>query len=700
MAQPDAPIPEGRDQIVRAGQGVRLLIADLFVFDRDRLGWRLATRTLIGFLLPLLAAHYFDLPGLVWVAFGAYLLAIGDCLDDGDDLQPLRLAAGALLGALALMSGVLAGGNLILALGGMLVWGFIAGLMGVYGNASAAMGLAVAWAYVELGLPASNHSLAHAAALGALFVLGGVVILILTYVVRIGGPFAPLKEHTAACYRALADYLAVLPAPEQPAVLSPETRVRSAIAEARRAAAAIRRSQQAASREGYRQRVLIEIADRLFREVAAWREAPSFSAPQSHDSAATLATTAHEVARAISGKLAPARVQELAAELDRVSDVEDPARALDRRIATDLSHALHALLGPVTVPLPDAAQVPFDVRLAKLFEPLMASLDRRSVAARHALRYAVVLCAAVMVFWVFPPPFGFWVPLTVTVVLKPYAGMTLARTVQRVIGTTLGILLGVMLMPLLGSPAAKLAAGSVAFFWMMAVLPFNYSLAILFLSLGVIPLEYILTPGLQQDVGLLRFAGTAIGAALGVVGGHLLWPSFERDELPALLRRSSRSMADYVLAALRSAEGQSPAAEVAEARRQAGLDTTNLQAATQRALSELGGDRALMGGVVLAATALQRLSLTANAISEAAPALAPQHPELSDARDAVEAALHGLAEGTAAAAEPVARLRQAARRQAMDFLERELDRLASQIEILAGAMAAVHPRAPLAQKSP
>lgn len=682
------------------GDGVRLLLADLFVFDRDRLAWRLATRTLIGFLLPLLAARYFDLPLLVWVGLGAYLLAIGDSLDDGDHLQPLRLAAGALLGALAVVSGVLAGGNLIVALGGMLVWGFVAGLMGVYGNASAAMGLVVAWAYFELGLPQQDHSLANAVTLAALFALGGVVILILTHLVRIGGPFGPLRERTAACYRALADYLAGQDAAGPPGVLSPETRVRATIAEARRSAAAIRRSQQAASREGYRQRILIEIADRAFSEAAAWRESPSFSAPQSHNSAATLTTAAAAVAQGISGKLAPAQMQEVAAGLDRYCATGDPALPIDRRIAASLSHALHALHGRLAVPLPGPATAPFGVGLAKLFEPIGASLDRRSVVGRHALRYALVLCAAVMVFWVFPPPFGYWVPLTASVVLKPYAGMTLARTVQRVIGTLLGILLGMMLMPLLDNPPAQLAAVSIAFFCMMAVLPFNYSLAILFLSMGVIPLEHILIPSLQQNVGEWRFAATAIGAALGVIGGHLLWPSFERDELPTLLRRSLRSMADYVLAALRRVEGQGSAAELAEARRQAGLDTTNLQAATQRALSELGGDRALLASVVLAATALQRVSLTANAIVDAAPALAPDHPDLSNVRRALDAVFHGLAEGIVPTPDSMATLRQPLRRQATEFLERSLDRLASQIEILSTAMAAIQAPAPVAQVSP
>src|SRR5271157_5660546 len=133
----------------------RLLAADLIAFDPSRLGWTLALRTTGSLALPLLLAHALDQPRLVWIALGAYLLAIGDCTDDGDRAQPMRIAVGAVLGGLALATGVLAG------------------MMGVYGNAFAAMSLPIAWAYVELGLPAADHTLPNALLTGGLFVLGG-----------------------------------------------------------------------------------------------------------------------------------------------------------------------------------------------------------------------------------------------------------------------------------------------------------------------------------------------------------------------------------------------------------------------------------------------------------------------------------------------------------------------------------------------
>jgi len=251
---------------------IGLLAADLLVFDRHRLAWRLATRAMLALLLPFLASYAFNQPLLIFVGIGGFLLAIGDRLDDGDRLQFFRIALGSILGAMAIASGTLAGASLPWALAGTLVWCGVVGLMAAYGNAYAALGLPVAWAFVELGVPAPDHSLGYAATLAAAWLSGGMLVAATTWMVRIGGTSAPLRERTAACYRALADLFAAgRHRGEDRETVSSETRVRSAIAEASRSAEAARRGQQGI--EWRRQVMLIALADQLFKDGAAWREA-------------------------------------------------------------------------------------------------------------------------------------------------------------------------------------------------------------------------------------------------------------------------------------------------------------------------------------------------------------------------------------------------------------------------------------------
>ncbi len=182
----------------------------------------------------MLLARAFAAPGLVYLGIGAYLIAIGDSVDDGDRGQPVRIVAGALLGAVALAAGVLLGGSLAAAVAGMLVFGLLAGMMGVYGDAFAAMGLPVVWAYVELGAPATDHSAANALRLGAMFALGGALTLVVTLGLRPATRARPEQVWAADCFREVALYLAgrIVAGP-----VSAETVVRSTIASARRLAA-------------------------------------------------------------------------------------------------------------------------------------------------------------------------------------------------------------------------------------------------------------------------------------------------------------------------------------------------------------------------------------------------------------------------------------------------------------------------------
>jgi len=606
------------------------LATSLLAFDPRRLRWALALRTVMALALPLLAAHALKLPLLVWAGLGAYLLAIGDSVDDGDRAQFLRIIVGAALGGLALTTGVLAGGNLAAALAGMLGWGLVTGMMGVYGNAFASMSLPIAWAYVELGLPASTHALPYALAMGGAFMLGGVLTLILTLALRFGGPLAPVRAQTAACFRAIAGY----PEADQTKRLAPpEQHVRGAIAEARRLAAQARQSMSGPSRANQRVLVLIEVADRLYSLTGALRETGEPLVP-------ACKSTLLVVARFLEGQAKPEDLRRLRVGLDyefATGAPEGKTSILGRRMIQELRLALSVALDDERPAFPKASAPPAR-RLAALLSPLAANLNRESITARHALRFALVTSAAVAVFWVFPKPFGYWVPLTATVVLKPSAGMTLARAVQRAAGTAVGIVVGLALLPVLPGAALKFTAVIVLFFWMMAVLPFNYGLAVFFLSAGLIPFEHVLTPGIHAAIGTYRLIATAIGSALALIGGHVLWPTFERRELPDTLHNCIAAMAAYADNVLGAALGDAAGDPQAQ-RRRAGLALSNLQAGVQRSLTEIGGDMEAMTTILRASVALQRLSNTLNMLLQAAPEIARSTPALTAFRAAFVAAL-------------------------------------------------------------
>lgn len=588
---------------------VRLLAADLLTFDARRLNWALATRGMAGLLGPLLLAHALPWPDLIWTGIGAFLIAIGDCMDDGDRRQSLRILAGTGLGALALATGILAGGSLPLAVAGMFTWGIIAALMGAFGPAFGVMALPVAWAYVQMGLPATDHSPAHAANLAAYFALGGLFTLGLTLALPLGRPRTVLDRNVGACFRQLARYMAgeAVEGPE-----TPEARMRAAIAEARRVALMMRPDGGTHERRGIAL-ALITHADQMFSLTSALRAAGG-------EVPADLGAAALRIATAIETPRPPANLAPHLSRLDGTASAPtggDRAPALEARLRSTLQACFMLLrdgAADATRPADGPSERP---SAASLLAPLRPVLDWRTPLARHALRYGVVTAAAVVVFWLFPRPFGYWVPLTVTVVLKPTAGLTVLRALQRVGGTLLGLAIGLLALPWLTDQPLQLAFASACFVLLLAVLPINYGLAIVFLSAGLIPYEHVLFPGINQDLGALRLLATLIGAGLALLGGHLLWPSYEHRSLPGLLATACTAMAAYADAVLARLEGHGSAADALDGRRRAGDAMSALQGALRRGLTEMGGDGPTLARIADASHRLQALFIGLNGLMQA-----------------------------------------------------------------------------------
>ena len=217
--------------------------------------------------------------------------------------------------------------------------------------------------------------------------------------------------------------------------------------------------------------------------------------------------------------------------------------------------------------------------------PLLDNLDPHSVVARHAVRYALALAAALVVFWLFPKPFGYWTPLTVTVVLKPYAGTTLARAVQRTIGAVVGILIGVA--------------------------------AALFLPTA--PVEFARASRVGQPGSVLCDRDRRGDRACRRTSPLADLRSPQPAAASGHLRARNGRYAEPIFAA---AEAREDLSRAEAARRRAGAALTDFHASLQRALTEIGGGSADLAAMLQASFALQRLSSTLNALLNAAPWLA------------------------------------------------------------------------------
>ena len=182
---------------------------------------------------------------------------------------------------------------------------------------------------------------------------------------------------------------------------------------------------------------------------------------------------------------------------------------------------------------------------------LRANAGTSTEAGRHALRLAVVASIGEIVAQASGLPHGYWIVLTILIVLRPDYASTIYRGVQRAGGTVIGAGLGLATALLLHvGPAVLVAAVGVTMTIAYAVFAVNYLLFAVFLTDFVVTLMALLGQTAEQTVGA-RLAGTGIGAALALIG-YLVWPSWEGESAQQKLARLYETQAHYAALVLRA----------------------------------------------------------------------------------------------------------------------------------------------------
>ncbi|BBD65520.1 hypothetical protein NIES4072_08050 [Nostoc commune NIES-4072] len=211
-----------------------------------------------------------------------------------------------------------------------------------------------------------------------------------------------------------------------------------------------------------------------------------------------------------------------------------------------------------------------------------------SVLFRHALRLALITTFAELIASLFQLPRGYWITLTALVALKPNFGGTSQTTVQRVVGTILGGIIGIALVLLVKNSLASAVCFLLLVFVAMSVRSLSYSLFIILLTPAIILLLNMISAG-GWKVGVLRIFDSFAGGVLALLGSYLLFPRWERQQLPAQLEKTIRANLAYfqqVIANYLHPEHNAFADSINMLRHQAALENANANAAAQRLFSE------------------------------------------------------------------------------------------------------------------
>lgn len=229
---------------------------------------------------------------------------------------------------------------------------------------------------------------------------------------------------------------------------------------------------------------------------------------------------------------------------------------------------------------------------------LRANLTPSSAVLRHALRVSLLVAGSDLLVRLNGVDRGYWVPLTVLVVLRPDFASTFQRSSMRVAGTIVGLLLATALVHWIpGGQWYQVALVALFFFGMRLAGPGNLALSAVALAGLVVVLLAI--DGIAPHAAVqLRAEDTLIGGALALAA-MLLSPTWERDLVPSRLGDLLAAYRNYLAAV---ADPASDLARRQRTRAASRLARTNARASVDRARAEpvRGEAQVELGEAVLA----------------------------------------------------------------------------------------------------
>jgi uncharacterized membrane protein YccC len=235
------------------------------------------------------------------------------------------------------------------------------------------------------------------------------------------------------------------------------------------------------------------------------------------------------------------RAQEVSYVVAQIAANAESAVAAERRSWLD------QLLGRAPTGIPDLLTV--------AGERVAAHLDRHSTWLHNSLRGAAALAGAVLAADLAHAEHGFWVVLGTLSVLRSNALSTGQSVVRALLGTVIGIIVGAGIVLAVGTnttllwvllPPAILVTG-------VAPAAISFAAGQAAFTVTALILFDLLEPG-GLDTGFIRVEDVALGGAVSLVVGLLLWPRGAAQVLGTALAEAYVDAAAYLADAIHGAD--------------------------------------------------------------------------------------------------------------------------------------------------
>lgn len=565
------------------------LVTSLTRFRRPDVPVPVALRNTTAVILPLAVgfASGHALAGL-GMSVGALNVMFAD--QPGPYLQRLKLiGAVTLAGALSALAGFLTGDHPHLLLPALALWGFIGGMLVLFGPRMTRIGMtSMILLIVSTTKPLPWH-LAFGAS-GLILAGGGLQALfsIAAWPLR---RYRPERFALATVYRELARQARQqLPPDEAPPVSDTLTQLQQTLLG--------RPQSRGRAMEAFH--TLLELAERMRLELMALDET-SANQNRGENFRRAAAHVLDHIAMALEKAEPPTHAERaleslktIDAGFDDDAHADNPVmhgHALTGQIAAAVRNANWAgSQGEIRALRADTA-MPRALRNTAPMAALRANLDFSSVAFRHAVRLAVVLVLAGIISQHIGIGHGYWLPMTAAIALRPDFGATLNFGLLRMLGTIAGLVLTTALLFLTPQNLwAHLALMAVLCFCFRYLASAHYGVAVAALT-GTVVILLSFEGIASSTAATERVINTVLGCILALLA-YLAWPTWEQGRVRQTLAAMLDNYAGYLHTLAKpdvdNARWESRvAARAARSNAQASLERLRAEPATRIELVEL-----------------------------------------------------------------------------------------------------------------
>ena len=566
-------------------------------YDRTKVARWVALRNAAGVALTLAVGWLVGRPaGGVIAALGALNVAYSDSPAPYRQ-RGERMLSTCFFGALAVFLGGIVGREHAGIIPISAAAAFLAGMMVAVGPVATDLGnicLATLIVFSAQGVPSKEGLSAAAAAIG-----GGLVQMALSLALWPVHRYQPEQRVLAALFSALARAAGQeANALESPPATAESTAAQQALASLARDHSINAERYLALASQAERIRLsllaMARVATRMEREGAAeWAIV---------DRARRAAA---EVLTQIANELQPGtRGQDAAQSLAALRNSEEALRTTASDLGREARWQIDALAGQ----LRGASQLAFDstprgnalfeaheaglgsrLKIGSIVARLRANFSFRSVAMRHAVRLAVCVGIGEAIAYFGGSRRGYWIPMTIGIILRPEFTNTFSRGILRLTGTLAGLALSTGIVHYLNlSPAGQIGLIGGFEFILRAYGQANYGIFVTALTGLVVFL--IAVSGTDPGPAMLaRGLNTLAGGAIALIA-YAVWPTWERKIAPEMIAEMFEGYRQY-FAAVRDAYLDPSAhfeARLDKTRLDARLARTNVEALLTRLPHEPG----------------------------------------------------------------------------------------------------------------